>query len=104
MGLRDKLRRLERRSEDGTLPARCEECGEEMRIRDGVLLDLAVLDWRMHREESEELPAGTPADMRWVWDHGCDPIGLRDKRTGESVFGALWERGVLAQRGDDHAT
>jgi hypothetical protein len=49
MGLRDKLRRLERRSEGETLLARCEACGEEMRVRDGILLDLAVLDWQMHQ-------------------------------------------------------
>lgn len=99
MGLRDKLRRLERRSEGETLPARCEACGEEMRVRDGILLDLPVLDWQMDEEGIEELPAGTTADLRWVWDHGCDPLRLRDKRTGEHLSGAVWERGVLAQRG-----
>ena len=77
--------------------ARCESCGEEMRVREGVLLEVAVLDWRVH--QGEEIPADTPADMRWVWEHGCDSFRLRDKRTGEHVFGAVWERGVLAQRG-----
>jgi hypothetical protein len=100
MGLRDKLKRLERRSEGETLVARCEVCGEEMRIRGGILPDLAVLEWQMDQEGSEELPADTPADMRWVWNHECDPLCLRDKQTGEHIFGALWERGVLAQAGD----
>ncbi len=101
MALWSRLRRLERRSEDETVPARCEKCGEEMRVREGIFLDLAVLDWQMHQEGGEEVPAGTPADVRWVWEHGCDPIGLRDKRTGESVFGAVWERAVLVGRGTE---
>ena len=98
MGLRDKLRRLERRSEAETVLARCEACGEEMRVREGILLDVAVLGWQMH-QQGGGVPPSTPADIRWAWGHGCDPLCLRDKSTGECVFGAVWERGVRAQRG-----
>jgi hypothetical protein len=99
MGLRDKLRRLERRSEPETVLARCEACGEEKRVRDGILLDLMVFAWQMDQEGEEELPPGAPADIRWVWGHECDPLCLRDKHTGEHIFGHVWERGVLVQRG-----
>lgn len=98
MGLKDRLRKLEHSAEGGTVLAVCLECGEKQRIREGILLDLVALDWQMHQDGAEELPADTPSDVRWVWEHPCDALELRDKFTGESIFGAVWEQGTRAMR------
>jgi hypothetical protein len=97
-GLRGKLARLERKAAVETIQARCGGCGEERRIRADILLDVAVLEWRMHQDGAAELPADTLGDVRWVASHPCDPLLLRDRATGESVFGPVWERGVRANR------
>ena len=41
MELKDKLTRLERAAGAETIAARCVGCGEETRIREGILLDVA---------------------------------------------------------------
>ena len=97
MGLRDRLRRLEQVAEGETMHARCEECGEERRIGD-VFLDVVALDWQMHQEGIDKLPAGTPDDIRWVWEHPCDVLALIDKTTGEHVFGEGWASGARLVR------
>ncbi len=100
MGLRDRLWRLEQEADSETVLAVCRECGEEKRIREGILLDVVVLDWQLHQPDTndDELLANEAGDVRWIWNHPCDPLALRDKQTGESVFGAVWERGVQANR------
>jgi hypothetical protein len=98
VGIKDRLRKLEETAEAETVVARCGGCGEEMRIREGILLDVTCLDWQMHQDDTDELPADTDPDLRWVWDHPCDALLLRDKSSGESVFGHAWERGVRAVR------
>jgi hypothetical protein len=96
MGLRDKLGRLERAASEETVLARCLECGEEKRIRGGIMLDLVALDWQTRHDgsEADELPD----DVRWVRQHPCDPLLMRDKQTGGSIFGAAWERAARAAR------
>jgi hypothetical protein len=92
MGIRDRLRRLEHSTEGETVLAACLECGEEKRIRDGIFLDLVALEWKMHQStdtDEEELLANEPEDERWVWEQPCDALALRDKQTGQSIFGAL---------------
>ena len=99
MGIRDRLRRPEKATEGETVVARCERCGEEMRIREGILLDVSCLEWQTHRDGTNELPADTDPDIRWVWEHPCDALLLRVKASGESVFGHVWERGDAGERG-----
>jgi hypothetical protein len=101
MGIRDRLKRLERAAGEDTVLARCLECGEEKRIRAGIFLDLVALGWQMRQDGSDQLPDATPSDIRWVHEHPCDALHLRDKQSGESVFGEVWERGALAMRGAD---
>lgn len=44
MGLKDKLKRLQRiAGEETTLV--CQRCGEELRVRDGIELDLLAHEW-----------------------------------------------------------
>ena len=66
MGLKDRLRKLEEVAGAETVVARCEGCGEEMRIREGILLDVTCLEWQIHQDGTAELPADTPQDVRWV--------------------------------------
>jgi hypothetical protein len=100
MGIRDKIKRLERAAEEETVLAVCRECGEERRLRCDPLLDVVALEWQLHQPDTDEdeLLANEPEDVLWVWNHACDPLALRDKHTGESVFGPVWERGVRANR------
>jgi len=98
--IRDRLRRLEQEADSGTDLAVCRECGGEKRIREGIFLDMVSLDWQLHQPDTneDELLANEAGDVLWIWNHPCDPLALRDKHTGESVFGVVWERGVRANR------
>ena len=69
----------------------------ERRIGD-VFLDVVALEWQMHQEGTDELPLGTPEDIRWVWEHPCDVLALVDKATGEHVFGEGWASGARLVR------
>jgi hypothetical protein len=98
MGIREKIRHLEHQAEGETVLAVCRECGAEKRIRAGIFLDMVTLDWQMHQNGTVELPADTPSDIRWVRTHPCHALALREKHSGVSVFGEVWERGVRANR------
>jgi len=100
MGIRDRLRRLEQEADRETVLAVCQECGEERRIREGIFLDMVTLEWQLHQSDAneDELLTNEPEDVRWIRTHPCDPLALRDKLSGESVFGAVWERGTRAMR------
>jgi hypothetical protein len=96
MGLRDRLRHLERAAEGEAPLVVCLECGEEVRIRSGIMLDLVALEWKMHHDGAEEPPTETPRDVRWVWEHPHDALKLVDKATGEPTLGHKWAEGVRA--------
>jgi hypothetical protein len=71
VSIRDRLRKLEEATETEVMVAKCEGCGEEMRTRQGILLDVIYLEWQMHQEGIDALPADTDPDIRWVWEHPC---------------------------------
>ena len=85
MGLREKLRRLENAAKDHKVPARCSECGEEHLVDPHMQLDLVGLDWFGYHRDGQ-LPADTPSDVRWVFEHPHSASALIDIRTGEPVF------------------
>ncbi len=60
------------------------------------MLDLVALDWQMHHDGVEELPADTPPDIRWVWEHPHGGLSLVEKNTHEPVFGHKWAEAARA--------
>jgi hypothetical protein len=54
VGIRDRLRKLEEAAEGETVMAKCGVRGEEMRIRQGILLDVTCLEWQMHQDGTDE--------------------------------------------------
>jgi hypothetical protein len=97
--MRGRLRRLLREAEGEMMPVVCQECGEEAKIRHGIVFDLTCLAWQMAQEGTDEPPADTPPDVRWVYDHQrrCDPLRLVD-RAGVSAFGTKWAESARAMR------
>jgi hypothetical protein len=97
-GVKDRLKRLEQAA-DNTL-AVCRECGEERRLASDPHFEAIALQWQMAQPGAYEdkLLAKAPPDLLWIWNHPCDPLALRDRHTGESVFGAFWEKSVRARR------
>jgi hypothetical protein len=102
VGIRDKLKRLEQAAENTTL-AVCAECGEERRLYCDPLFEVNALQWKLSRPDTDEdkLLAEAPPDLLWIWNHPCDPLALRDRDTGEALFGAYWEQAVRARRERD---
>jgi hypothetical protein len=98
MRLRDKLKRLEQAA-DTTL-AVCGECGQERRLYCDPLFEGTALEWKMRQPgtDADRLLAEAPPDLLWIWNHPCDPLALRDRETGESIFGMYWEQAVRARR------
>jgi hypothetical protein len=90
MGIRDKIRRLERETGSDMTRAVCLECGAEKRVRDGILFDLTALQWEMRQNQTDELLADRPQDIRWVWEHPHGGLSLVDKHTREPIFGHKW--------------
>jgi len=81
MSLRDKLRRLERRSEGETVTLVCQECGEEFRVAEDTDLALVAWDWLEHTGAESYQP--TPKDVFAIVDHAHGTSALVKKATGE---------------------
>jgi hypothetical protein len=108
MGLRDRLRRLEHSAEGEIATLVCQECGEEQRERQGIILDLTALDWQMHMadsSEADELPADTPpiyagygstrtAGYRWWTSTHTSRYSATSRRRRR----ARWKRGKMGLR------
>jgi hypothetical protein len=62
MGIRDRLRRLERSAEGEITTLRCRECGEEFVVRDGIELDLVAYAWAEGMKERGEKVYGEPPE------------------------------------------
>jgi hypothetical protein len=72
MSLRDKIRRLERAAEGEVAVLVCQECGEELRVRDGVELDLVADSWaERQRERGLKVYGETPEDVHLSNNHPC---------------------------------
>lgn len=81
MGLRDKLRRLERRSEGETVTLLCQECGEEFRVAEDTDVELLAWEWIEHTGEKSYQP--TPKDVFVIVEHEHGASALVKKATGE---------------------
>lgn len=73
MGIRDRLRRLEHSAEGEIATLVCQECGEELRVRDGIELALVAEPWaeRM-RDLGHDVYGEPPEDVHCINDHPCD--------------------------------
>jgi hypothetical protein len=95
VGLRDKMRRLERAAEEETALVVCEECGEEFRVRQGVELELVAHSWtegqksRGEKVYREAVYQETPPDALAIANHRHGELAFINKRTGERLF-ASW--------------
>jgi hypothetical protein len=81
------LRRLEREAEGETALLVCEECGEELRVRVGIELDLVARSWaEEYKRRGGEVYGETPEDVHLVNNHPCGWTALRHKYSGEPLF------------------
>ncbi len=67
MGLKDKLKRLQRLADEETVLLRCEECGEEICVAQETDLDLLAYEWVQATGEKSYRP--TPPDVYKVLEH-----------------------------------
>jgi hypothetical protein len=67
VGLRDKLRRLERAAEGEMVTLLCRECGEELTVAEDT--DLAYLAWEWAQETGEKSYQPTPPEVFVVVEH-----------------------------------
>ena len=89
MGLKAKLKRLQRIASEETATFVCQECGEELTVRDGIELDLLAHDWaeeQRRRGRGPEVYGETHPDVYLVNDHPCGWTALRHMYTGEPLF------------------
>jgi hypothetical protein len=95
VGLRDKISRLKRAAEGEVAVWVCEECGEELRVREGIELDLVAESWAEgQRSRGREVHSETPEDVRLINNHPCEWTALRNKRTGERLFSSWGRHGA----------
>jgi hypothetical protein len=67
MGLRDKLRRLEREAEGKSMTLVCPECGEEFVAYGDVALECIAYGWS--KESGEKGYRETPEDIKQLFEH-----------------------------------
>jgi hypothetical protein len=82
MGLRGKLRRLERLSEGETVTLLCQKCGEEFRVAEDTGPALVAWDWLQQTGAESYQP--TPKDVFVIVGHEHGASALVKKATGES--------------------
>jgi hypothetical protein len=89
MGLKDKLKRLRRTAGIETTVLVCLECGEELKVRDGIELDLIAHEWaeeQRRRGRGHEIYGETHPDVFLINNHPCPWTALRHKHTNERLF------------------
>jgi hypothetical protein len=90
MGLKDKMRRLQRAAEGEFTTLVCQECGEEFVVREGVELELVAHAWAEgYKERGGEVYQETPPDVLAIANHRHGELSFINKRTGERLF-ASW--------------
>jgi hypothetical protein len=81
------MRRLERATGEEIMTLVCQECGEELRVRQGIELDLVAESWaEEYKRRGGEVYGETPEDVRLINNHPCNWTALRNKHTGERLF------------------
>jgi hypothetical protein len=81
VGLRDRMRRLERAVEGETVTLRCRECGEELTVAENT--DLAYLAWEWVQESGAKSYQPTPPDVFVIAEHPHGLGSLEVKATGK---------------------
>jgi hypothetical protein len=81
------LRRLEHCAEGEIATLECQECGEELRVRDGIELDLVAHSWAEEmKKRGHEVYGETPEDVHLINNHPCGWTALRHKYTDQRLF------------------
>ncbi len=97
MEIRDRLWRLAQEAEAEIPTLVCQECGEELRVRDGIELDLIAEAWAIGaRQRGVEVYGETPQDVQRMNDHPYGWAALRNKATGEGLFPWVFAGAVTA--------
>jgi hypothetical protein len=96
MGIRDRLRRLERGAEDEITTLVCQECGQEFRVQAGIEFELVAYAWAegMKERGHEGHYQQPPEDVLRINRHPHSELSLVDKRTGRGLF----EWGVVHEK------
>ena len=88
MGLRGRIKRLERATEGEVATLVCPACGDEFVVYGDAALELIAWDWE--QESGCETYRQTPADVIRLTEHEHDPSEFVDKATGEPFLGELF--------------
>jgi hypothetical protein len=80
VGLRDRLRRLEREAEGQVVRLRCWECGKELTVAEDA--DLALLAYEWVQQSGGESYQPTPPDVIVITGHRCGWESLEVKAAG----------------------
>ena len=87
--MRSWIKRLERVAENEVAVLVCEECGEELRMREGIELDLVADSWaqeQKRRGRASLVYGETLEDVHLINNHPCGWAALRHKGSGEQLF------------------
>jgi len=80
MGLKGRLRRIERDSAPFRWELKCPECGREVTLFGDVPMGLMVLDWEAHQPEGVRSCADEK--LLELFQHEHDPQNFIEKRSG----------------------
>ena len=90
MGLRDRLRRLERASEGETMTLVCPECGEELIAAGDVAVEFLVHEWGQRSSSQAESFRQTPEDILRIFEHEHKPSNFVEETSGEPFLGPFF--------------
>ena len=93
MGIRDRLPKLEGVAHEETVLLRCLECSEEIRVQEGLELDLVAHEWaeeQRRRGRGYEIHGETHPDVYLIVNHPHGELSLIDTSTGEP-----WLKGLI---------